>query len=278
MLDVRITAPATDRRILVPRDIVHQTGLVFNHAERLSDRVSGLIESSEELLGRPPWRQSYEEISDGIDTEVLPFSRWPIEGDPAIADVHENPVEFGNEPLARVTGRNRWGVYRRRGWSRPGRRNGLTGNKRWAPSFLEWKLIYTAGFLMPGQVFSWSAGTAVSPGGSSSLGTPPGWALPTDLSNPLAFFADGDGITGATEPLWPINVGDTISDNGILWTATEASVLTRDLLGFVDAVMQVAHSLVVQPENGCATIDGPGVSTLDPDLFEIASAAVRSYK
>lgn len=277
MLDIRTTAPATDRRILVPVDIVHETGLAPNHAERLSDRVSGLIESSEDLMGRPLWRQSYEELSDGIDTEVLPFARWPIEGIPTISDVHENPVEFGDEPLARVTGRNRWGVYRSRGWSRPARRNRLTGNKRWAPSHLEWKMTYTGGFLMPGQIFTWLPESTVVEGGSRSSGSFPGWTLPTDISNPLAFFADIDGTTGNTEPVWPSVVGEAIVDNGITWTATEAAVLTRDLLGFADAVMQLAHSLVVQTE-GCATIDGKGVATLDPKLFENATAAVRAYK
>lgn len=278
MFDVQTIATATDRRILVPSDIVHQTGLANNLAEKLSDRVSGLVESREDLLGRPPWRQDYEELVEGTDTDVLQFSRWPIEGNPTISDVHDNPVEFGDEPLARVTGRSRWGVYRSRGWSRPARRNRLTGSKRWAPSFLKWKLTYTAGFLMPGQVFTWLSGSAVKAGGSRSTGSSPGWALPTDLSNSLAFFADIDGTTGLSEPAWPTTVGETIPDNGILWTATEAQVLTRDLLGFVDAVMQIAHSLVFYEEGGCPTIYGAGISALDPKVFENAVTAVRAYK
>lgn len=243
MLDLTVTAPATDTRIVLPSALVSALGVTAGApADALADRVSQLVADRRDMVGRDLWRQAYTERVEGVDQYDLQLARWPIEGDPTIQNVFGLAVEFGPDRLdARVTGRNRHSVYRRNGWERPAERDPVTGERVAAPSAHHYTANYTAGYLMPGQIVTWSAALDVNVGGSAAYDEDPGWVRATARSVALRFEATVGGTTDATtEPVWPTVVDGTVVDGSVTWTARAARELP---VGLTEAAQDLAAHL-----------------------------------
>ncbi|HUN53858.1 MAG TPA: type II secretion system protein [Smithella sp.] len=63
---------------------------------------------------------------------------------------------------------------------------------------------------------TWSPSTAYT---LSSNTDPPTVVLPTEANrNGVQYICTTQGTSGATEPTWPITVGSTVNDGGVVWT------------------------------------------------------------
>lgn len=222
MLDLSVSAQSPDRRAIRPSLILSTVAGIsaLADAEALADEASSLLDHPE-LVGREPWRQTYAERVVGNGRRLLLLSRWPIEDNPPVVTVIDNGVVDATSYS--VTGNNRHALYRQVGWSFAGSSSSpLTGMVDYPNQRLYYSVAYTAGYLMPGQVATWTAGGSYAAGGSASYSEDPGWARATDRTNPLLYEASGSGATGGSEPAWPATVGDTVVDGSITWTARAA--------------------------------------------------------
>lgn len=83
---------------------------------------------------------------------------------------------------------------------------------------------YRAGWLLPGQVTSWTAATAYAAGA---------WVRPTDpTATMLRFRVASAGTSGSTEPSWPLATGGSvIADGSVTWTPRAVPELPVALSG-----------------------------------------------
>lgn len=150
--------------------------------------LSALIEIASEIcrdvIGRDPWRQVYEETTEGKGERDLYPHHWPVEG----VDV----VEVNGQPVDASAYR----IHRRK--------LRRLGGAIW-PRGADVLLRYRAGWVVPGQVTEWAPGALM----------PEGSLVPTGKRHAEATTG---GTTATTPPTWPSTVGETVADGEVVWT------------------------------------------------------------
>jgi hypothetical protein len=152
------------------------------------DLTSQIVEY---MKGRPLALQRYRETIIGDGETRLLLSRMPVEaGSVAVTIDATADTDWSLEDGGIL--------YREDGWDEDTEPNVV--------------VTYYAGWLMPGVVSAWSAAQSVAAGG---------WIEPSAPSlSPMLFQATAAGTTHATtEPTWPTVAAETVTDNGITWTA-----------------------------------------------------------
>jgi hypothetical protein len=177
--------------------------------------VSGELEG---LVCRPLGRHRYRESAPGRGTVLLFLSRAPIESLLSVAFDGEE-LDLADEAIE-IDGPST--IRRRAAWQNtaPLSDEGIVRRPVAGQELPLYSVEYWAGYLMPPQVVSWTAGAAVTAGA---------WVRPANRGNPLRFEADAAGATGDTEPTWPTSAGESVADNGITWTAYAAKELPAGL-------------------------------------------------
>lgn len=173
-----------------------------SHDDELADLVDGVSAAVESFLGRQLARQRYRETLAGRGRDYLLLARMPVERDlvtVTVAGVEE--ADF----LLHDAGAGM--LYLSGGWG---------GDDQ------DVVVTYTAGYLVPGVVATWSTAAEVAVGD---------WVRPTKPSlSPLLFQAAAvAGATAGAEPTWPTVVGEVVGDGGVTWTARAAEELPLDI-------------------------------------------------
>ena len=181
------------------------------------------MEDDDELVGRPLWREGVTERLPGRGRQTLLLSRWPIEDDPPVVTI----IDHGDVDidLYSVTGTNRHALVHETRWRLAADRvDALTREPVFPILGLYYSISYTAGYLMPGQVSTWTSSTPWGVGQSVSYGagTEYGWARATDRTVQFRFeVTDGSG-TVLTEPTWPTVVDGEVTAGTVTFTARAA--------------------------------------------------------
>jgi hypothetical protein len=187
------------------------------------------ILASDAGLGRPVYREGYQESTPGHGGFHLAVSRFPIETVSQLT-LGGAIVDSG---LYAVWGEQRDHVYRETGWLwTPRASSWLVGNPSPGSEAHDYAIDYVAGWLMPGQAVEWVLNTAKTAGAIVKS--------TTYEYGDLFFEAGGAGTTDGSEPTWPTTAGETVVDNDITWTAIPAVELPEALqeasLGIVTAL------------------------------------------
>lgn len=185
--------------------------------------TAGALFEGPDGLNRPPWRQTYQELSPGTGGERMLLSRWPIESITSIALV-DTTVTASTYSIA---GNRRDRVYRDDEWSLTW--NPIISRKigTAAGPELDYASAYVAGWLMPGDQDSPAVGK-VAEWKLSTAYVANQWVRATTPSAFL-FECTTDGTSDSTEPTWPTAEDGTVTDNTAVWTARYAQELPYDL-------------------------------------------------
>jgi hypothetical protein len=85
-------------------------------------------------------------------------------------------------------------------------------------------VTYTAGYVLPEQISTWSASATVE------LGS---WARPVKpVGKRILFEATVGGVAAGSEPTWPTTTGSTIVDGAVTWMARDAEELPANISAF----------------------------------------------
>ena len=132
-----------------------------------------------------------------------------------------------------MTGQCRQLLYRQRGWPWTAPLVGTFVNR--GASGIEHQSLqigpdpedalvlgYRAGFVMPGEIATWTSGAGWTPGGTNSYGGLLGilgWARATDRTVPGIFeVTGGTGGTDPFEPTWPTVDGESVTSAAVTFT------------------------------------------------------------
>lgn len=148
--------------------------------------------------------QSYEFTAEGDGGKQIYLPVAPVEPDSVTVTIDGTATtDFDLVPLA-------GGLLRGVGWT----------------AGAEVVATFRAGYLLPGQVSTWTAQAQ-----DYALGD---WVRPTAASlSPLLFTATVSGAPGAMEPDWPNTAGDEVVDGGVTWQGREVEELDESLIGLV---------------------------------------------
>ena len=180
----------------------------------LGELITTASEICRAVIGREPWRQTYEETITGPGEVDLFTHHWPLEGVDAVT-MDGQAIDLGEVRVYRCKLRRLGGVW---------------------PRGAEITVTYRAGWLVPGQVTTWQTETSVARG----LFVPAGglWAECTTA-----------GVTSDDLPAWPSTPGEVVADGTVRWTVRHAhqadAVLRACALGLV--VLLDAGYLEVEP-------------------------------
>ncbi len=229
-LDLRSVAQAPDRRPVPPATLQASLSLTtLADAEALADDVADWWT---ENLRHELWANTWVARVPGEGIQWIESPRWPIWDDPPVV----TPVsgDFSQERFEpetyRVTGQCRQMLYRERCWPWTA---ALGGGFAVRPvSGLEHPSLeigpdpddvlvlgYRAGFVMPGEVLTWTDAAEWAPKASTSYsGTEYGFAKATDRTVTGLFeVTAGSGVV-ATEPTWPTVDGESVTEDGVTFT------------------------------------------------------------
>lgn len=241
-MKVAISTSASDTRLAKPADLVSlDSSLSTLEARSWIDAASALASGRQGLMF-PPWRQSYSLRVPGTDLTWMKLYSKPLES-VVVTDLDGVVI---NATTYQVTG-NGLGILDRverpDGWSRL--LAGTIGISKTPDAYSErdaWLATTTAGWLMPGQVSTWSASTAYKTEPASTSYDDPvtgnayavgAWVRATDHRVLLRFECTVAGTTGASEPSEftdsATSAGDEITDGTVTWTARSALELPMDL-------------------------------------------------
>lgn len=218
--NVSITVAASSRALCERSTVKTELGISDSSQDTKLDRLIlafSMYASGPEGIGRDPWLQTYLERLPGLGGHYLWLSRFPLMSVTSVTEgTGSSPSTIDSTTYSVAGARDR--LYRADGWSR----HTLCGPEHATSSVgpaLAYNVTYSAGWVMPGQITTWSAGASVTSGA---------WFKAT-TDHPFIFRAGGAGTTHATtEPTWPTVIGGTVTDNGITWTAYEQR-LPQDL-------------------------------------------------
>lgn len=186
-------------------------------------RISTSIRAASELLatdtpgalGRPPWRQKYQEDRPGAGGLALRLSRHPAET--LVSLTHDG---------ATVDGALIHGIYRDHLYLE----DGFEDDRVFAGQYIAqqttegeplYRITYYAGWLMPGEAVAWAAGAAKALGALVKA--------TTYQFGDLFFETTTAGTTGSTQPTWPTTESGTVTDGTVTWTARAAVELPASL-------------------------------------------------
>lgn len=128
----------------------------------------------------------------------------------------------------------------------------------------DWVITYKGGFLLPGTevargvVTDWTAATAYPLGA---------FVRPVAGLSALRLECTTAGTSGATEPTWPDEGGDTVNDGSVTWTARQAEELP-------EIVGQLAFMAVRDMEAGGSR--PAGLSSVEAEGFSESYNATSS--
>lgn len=196
------------------------------------------------FLGYDLARQRYEERRPGNGSALLQLARFPIDRASVsleIDDVAQTDFSVDDEMLGHL--------FRPCGWTGPCSaedRNNVV-------------IAYKAGYVLPGQITTWTAGATVA------LGS---WLRPTSPAlSPLLFEVTTAGILHSAEPTWPTTVDATVV-NGT------ATLTARDAIELPAVIQQCAWLTVYDFQQRVSR--APGLSSLSADGFEQSFFATQT--
>ncbi len=240
MSSLQVLEPALDRRLVTPARLSEIVGLGGSHAKvdsiigpvaEAADPVTALAnqqrfidmagEKVENILqGRILYRQGYRSRQPGTSMQRLQLPQWPVESegleilsnfgvslgvvtsastDSSVSHRLEDPRDSPNKRYL-----YRDGGWPARTWVAAFQPGPIAGTE-----FSDYRIDFTAGRLMPGEIDDWTADRAYIPNSSSSvgIGTVPAfgsWARPSlSQTNELLFQCVTAGTTASAEPSWP---------------------------------------------------------------------------
>lgn len=194
--------------------------------ETLTELIEEASSSIVDYIGRPLARQRYRETIAGEDRPRIVLSRYPVDTDSVTVTVD------GIEETDHVIENPANGVlYLSGGWPRTFPTNYVDyryGGEK------DITVTYTAGYLLPGDVASWTASTAVA------LHT---WIRPSTASlSPYLYQVTTAGITGASEPSYPASTGLTVASGTAVLTARDAVELPAVIRKYAFLLVRDAYS------------------------------------
>lgn len=189
---------------------------------------AGDLIASPDGLGRPPWRQTYEERATGVGSVDLVLSRHPIE---RVDRVTVDGVELSSEcyrvhesQLERLDG-GRW----------------LSGSVV--------RVDYVAGWVFDGMLAVWSDGNPFFTGELVAAGS-------------LIAECTTAGLTGAAEPDWTGGEGDVVADGGAEWTLRDVHRPPQVVLSVAAALTRMDYDgLLFDIEPGVSSTGEGGATT-----------------
>lgn len=181
------------------------------------DRLSTLLAAVEAAfcgadgMARPFRRAQYSETVTSSGAS-LQLGVWPIERVLSVTDLETGlTVDPGDYALVRNWSGGSWLWHSQRlAW--PGSRSS-SGSQ--VPRF---RVVYVGGWILPDQLRSWAAASAVSVG-----------ALVQVVSGLFA-EATTAGTTGSSAPAWPDVEGHTLVDGSVTWTIRRGALVPEDLV------------------------------------------------
>lgn len=236
-----IVVAAVDRLMADPAELVALNSALSLPSARAYIESASTTAAGREGLRYPPWRQSYALRLEGSGLSWMTLYAKPVE-EVSVTDV--NGVEVTDFVLAS----NGLGIpdriERSGGWPRSfGAGFGISRTADADTERAAWLADTVEGWLMPGQVGTWTASTAyvaviattsaedpANPGNPYARGS---WVRSADPRVVLRFECTKAGTTGATEPAEftaaTTATGDEITDGSVTWTARRAFELPADL-------------------------------------------------
>lgn len=222
MLDLVVIKRAPDRRPVTPAQLI-AADVPAADADSLAEDVADWWRR---MLRRQLWANTYSARVPGKGHQILEIPRWPIWDNPPVvstadaAGVNQGAYE---ESEIRVAGNCRQLLHRFRGWQWTA--PVLDGVAAIPLAGLENPSIlvgpdpddaavvgFRAGFVMPGELATWTATTEWAPEASTSYdsGAAYGWARSTNRTAPgLLEVVGGSGVEAA-EPVWPTVDGESV--------------------------------------------------------------------
>ncbi len=176
----------------------------------LATLISGVSRSIEAYLGRELMAQTWSEMRNGTGQERLALRRFPVIGVSSVTVETEAIPAAGNPPTAS------WGgytfddrfVYIGAGF--------LGFPRRFVRGVQNVQVVYTAGYVTPGMI---------------AVAGLPGWAADTAYAANAEVIAAGyvftamtGGTSGANAPVWPAQLGASVTDGGVIWQCSAAAV------------------------------------------------------
>jgi hypothetical protein len=184
----------------------------------LAGLIAGVSRQMESYLGRHFARQTYLEQIAGRGKPYVLLSEYPVDRDSfSVVSIYTFDVRnYFRLHDGRIGKLFIWGSWGETGsWSQGGGFN-LPSNVTYGED-LTVDVQYTAGWLLPGQVTTWTKSTPYVKGA---------WVRPLTAGvTPLLFQCTAAGTSGASEPVWPVPV-PVVSQN--LWNTLTSSFPVAD--------------------------------------------------
>jgi hypothetical protein len=203
-MPLRVLTPARSEELVALSQVKQWLGLTDDFSDAV---LQSLIATASSAivgaggLGFPLARQTYEYKTKGNGKREMYLSPLPV--DPESVEITINGGEVTDWSVEDAE----WGLlFRSSGW---------TCSSDGSPNVV---VTFQAGYLLPNDIAAW---------GASSARTAGSW---TRSSSPavLRFECTTAGTTGATEPTWPTEAGETVVDGSATWTARTAWELPKE--------------------------------------------------
>jgi len=225
----------------------------------LSAIITAVSTWAQQWCGRTFMAQSYTENRNGNNRDSMRTKNYPL--------ISVSSLTLNSQTVSATTGNIGAGwinddkfIYLRQGLNTAGGGGGL-----WAPGIFtkgikNVTIIYTAGFITPGQV---------------AIGNLPGWttnvAVVTGAQILVAgyyYTAQSGGVTGTSTPSFPATTGATVTDNTVTWICNGAFAEPPDGATYIPYDIQTACNFQVSylfgrlPRIGDSSIgEGPARTT-----------------
>lgn len=209
-MEPRILTPARSNALCTLASVKDRLGLTGSSQDaRLTSLIAVVSAAIATFFGRPLVRQRYEAhvTGSGRLRQLLPV--WPVDRDSVTVEIDETAeTEFLLEsPPTGV-------LYLERGWRSGQFLPGQTGE----PNVL---LRWIGGYVSPDLVVTWTADLAVTLGQFVRATAANG--------SPLLYEVTTAGSLGGTEPTWPDETAETVTNGSAVLTARDAHEVPLDI-------------------------------------------------